>query len=111
MLMAIVFPVLMQGVTLSSSLADDARRKTVAAGLAESQLAEIVATDQWQQTNLSGDFGTDRPGYRWQATVQPWPQDNTNAGIQEIDLQVFWTARGHEQSLQVSTLAFNQVQQ
>jgi general secretion pathway protein I len=111
MLMAIVLPVLMQGATLSSRLADDARRRTEAAGLAESKLAEIVATNEWQQTNLSGDFGTDWPGYRWTATVQPWPEDTTNAGIQEIDLQVFWSERGREYSMQVSTLAFTQVQE
>jgi general secretion pathway protein I len=111
MLMAIVFPVLMQGVTLSSRLADDARRRTEASGLAEGKLAEIVATNEWQQASLSGDFGPDLPGYRWQANTAPWAQDTTNVGMQQIDVQVFWSARGHEDSLQVSTLAYNRVQQ
>lgn len=106
MLLAIVFPVMMQGITVAGSVADAARRRTEATGLAQSKLAEIVATGQWQQGNLSGDFGSDWPAYRWEATVQPWALDNTNESLQQIDLRVIWTARGREYSVSVTTLAY-----
>jgi len=106
MLLAIVFPVMMQGITVAGSVADAARRRTEATGLAQSKLAEIVANGQWQQGNLSGDFGSDWPAYRWEATVQPWALDNTSQSLQQIDLRVVWTARGRENSVTVTTLAY-----
>ncbi|MGD1278170.1 MAG: prepilin-type N-terminal cleavage/methylation domain-containing protein [Tepidisphaeraceae bacterium] len=106
MLLAIVFPVMMQGITVAGSVADAARRRTEATGLAQSKLAEIVANGQWQQGNLSGDFGSDWPAYRWEATVQPWTLDNTSQSLQQIDLRVVWTARGRENSVTVTTLAY-----
>jgi len=106
MLLAIVFPVLMQGITLASGAGDAARRRTEATGLAQSKLAEIVANGQWQQGNLSGDFGSDWPAYRWEATVQPWALDNTNESLQQIDLRVIWTARGRENAVSFTTLAY-----
>ncbi len=105
LLIAIVLPVVMKGVTLAGAAASDARRRTEAAGLAESKLNEIVATGQWQGAGaLNGDFGTDWPDYRWEATVQPWAGDSTSSSIQQIDLRVIWIARGHEDSLALSTL-------
>jgi general secretion pathway protein I len=106
MLLAIVFPVMMQGITVAASLGDAARHRTEAGGLAESKLAEIVASGQWQQGNLSGDFGSDWPAYRWEESVQPWALDNTSQSLQQIDVRVIWTARGRENSVTVTTLAY-----
>jgi general secretion pathway protein I len=119
MLIAIVLPASMKGIALSSSAATTARRRTEAAGLAEGKLQEIIAASQWQNTsNLSGDFGTDWPDYTWQATVTPWTQSATysaassstnstaDSTLQQIDLRVIWKARGREDSLTISTLAY-----
>ncbi len=105
MLMAIVLPAVMQGVSLSTAAATAARRRSEAAGLAGSKLAEIVSTGQWQGGGLSGDFGDDWRDYRWEATVQPWSEDTTDAGLQQIDLRVSWLFRGRDASVTVSTLA------
>ena len=108
MLIAIALPAVMQAVTVSTSAGAVARRRTEAAGLAESKLAEIVATDQWQSVaTLSGDFGTDWPDYKWQATIGPWSGDTTSTSLQQIDLRVTWLSRGREDSLTVSTLAYD----
>jgi len=110
MLVAIVLPVVMKGASLATGAASTAKRRNEAAGLAEEKLAEFIATNQWQTSSLSGDFGSDWPGYRWQATVQSWPQDTSGAGLQEVDLQVFWTARSRQESLTISTLTYAQTQ-
>ncbi len=110
MLIAIVLPAVMKGAAMATSIASSARRRNEAAGLAEEKLAEIIATDQWQTSSLSGDFGSDWPGYRWQATVQSWPEDTSGAGLQQVDLRVSWMARNKQDSLTLSTLAYAQTQ-
>ena len=44
---------------------DATRRLLEAANLAQSQLALLVATNQWQSGNLSGDFSPNFPDYTW----------------------------------------------
>ena len=111
MLMAIVLPAIMNGITLATGAATSSRRRSEASGLAASKLQEIVAGQQWQNGSLSGDFSPDWPDYRWQATVTNWPQDNTNVGLEQIDIQVMWTARNRPDSLTLSTLAYQRSQQ
>jgi prepilin-type N-terminal cleavage/methylation domain-containing protein len=111
MLLALVLPALMQGLTLAGSLADQTRHRTDAAGLAESKLNEILSDNTWQQGNLSGDFGTDWPQYRWEETTTAWPQDTTGQGLQEIDVTVLWTSLGREHSVTVSSMDYVRAQQ
>jgi prepilin-type N-terminal cleavage/methylation domain-containing protein len=106
LLIAIVLPSIMEGVAQSTAAAARARSRNEVCGLAQGKLAEILSGVEWQNGNLSGDFGEDWPGYKWQATVQPWPDDTTTQSIQEIDLVVTWTQRNREQSLTVSSLAY-----
>jgi prepilin-type N-terminal cleavage/methylation domain-containing protein len=106
MLITIVLPTAMEAITLSVGAADAARYRNVAAGLAESKLNELVTNNLWQNGNQGGDFGTAWPNFRWQLSVQPWAQDTTSAGLQQLDLEVLWTARNREESLTVSTLSY-----
>jgi general secretion pathway protein I len=105
LLLAIVLPAVMRGITLATEAGSTARWRTNAAELARSKLAELVATHQWQQGTLSGDFSPDWPAYQWQASVQSWPGD-TSAGLQQIDLTVTWTERNHPEALTLTTLAY-----
>lgn len=57
-LLAIVVPVAMQAISVSTSAASVAEHQTTAAALAESKLAELIATGDWQQGALSGNFST-----------------------------------------------------
>jgi prepilin-type N-terminal cleavage/methylation domain-containing protein len=106
LLIAIVLPSIMEGITQATAAAGRARSRNEVCGLAQGKLAEILSGVEWQNGNLSGDFGEDWPGYKWQATVQAWPQDTTTQSIQEVDLVVTWTQRNREQSLTVSSLAY-----
>ena len=99
-LVAIVLPVAMQGISLAASVAGMARHKAEAAVLAQSKLHELQATREWQGGNLNGDCGEDHPEFHWQAVLSPW-QTTT---LQQLDVQVSWTSGGREQSVIVSTL-------
>src|SRR5437660_1601206 len=115
LLMGIVLPVAMRAVTLSTTLASDTRRRSEAAGLAESKLNELIATGQWNGGVMTGDFAADGwPDYAWTAEVNNWysPVTSTVSGtdpgnsLSEIDLHVSWRARNREFSVTVSTLVY-----
>ena len=115
LLIAIVIPVVMQGISIGSAAASSTKRHDEAAGLAQSKLAEIIATGQWQNGVLGGNFAPDWPDYTWEAHLQPL-QDNsfsssTGATLQELNLQVTWQSRGHADSLSVSTLVYQRASQ
>jgi prepilin-type N-terminal cleavage/methylation domain-containing protein len=111
MLMAIVLPAIMQGISIASGTASAARCRNEAAGLAESKLNEVIATQQWQGGQMSGDFAPDFPQYKWQATVGEWQSDSSNVGLQQLDVKVIWTHRNREDSVTVSTLTYVRAQQ
>jgi prepilin-type N-terminal cleavage/methylation domain-containing protein len=111
LLIGIVLPAMMHGVTLAMSAADAARHRNDATQLARSQLTQLVAGSQWSNSNnLSGDFSPDWPGYQWKATVQPWDQDTSGMSIQQIDLTITWQDNGRPQSLTLTTLAYQRGQ-
>jgi hypothetical protein len=115
-LLAIVLPAAMRGVSLASTAASLAQKKTKAVALASSKLQEILATAQYENGNLSGDFsdeGQEYQGYRWQAQLVAWNQQGFNTQdlqsqtLQELDLKVTWRGRDGDQSLTLSTLVYS----
>ncbi len=100
MLVGLVLPVAVRGVVLCLATAAHARQQAEAAALAQTQLAELVATDQWYDGELEGDFGEDWPDYRWEAQTIEWE----DARMVELDVAVFWTRRGQDHSVMLSTL-------
>ena len=114
-LMAILLPVLMHGISLASRAASMSVRKTQAAALASSKLQELVATGQVQSGGMSGDFADEFPGYTWTSQVQEWnppgvsQQDlsSQNQSLTELDVTVSWTGNKGKQSLTLSTLVYS----
>lgn len=98
-LVALVLPVVMQGISLATGLAGLSRQRTEACLLAQSKLNELALAGAWRRGELAGDFGADWPGYRWSASVRDW-----DAEIQELTVQVTWERRGRSYSLALSTL-------
>ncbi len=97
-LMAIVLPSVMRGVTLCLQSAGLARHKIEAAALAESQLNLMLALrDPTYQTG-TGTFGDEWRAYRWEATATRLDLD-----LYEVTVTVFWTERGFERSQSLST--------
>lgn len=106
MLMAIVLPAIQRGISVATANASSSRMRTEAAGLAESKLNELLATGEWQNGQTSGNFAPDWPDYQWSSTVSSWQYDTTNAGLQELDVEVTYRFRNRDQSVKVSTLAY-----
>jgi prepilin-type N-terminal cleavage/methylation domain-containing protein len=115
LLMAVVLPVVMNGVSISTRAAGIARHRDEASGLARAKLSELVVTGQWQSGTLSGDFSPDWPDYRWEASIQA--QTNSTLGtstqvtLQQLDLRVIWSSRNVEDSLTLSTLVYQRSSQ
>ena len=106
MLIAIVIPAVEQGITIAQRAGDESRHRTEAAGLAQSEMAMILATSSWQTGNQSGDFSPDWPGYTWTSQVAAWPGDTVGAGLSEIDLTVNWSSGGKQNHIILNSLAY-----
>ena len=101
-LVAIILPVAMSGISLALETAGVSRRQTEATALAHAKMEEIVATGQLQNAELTGDFAPDRPEYRWVAQVNPWQ----GTQVRQLDVQVSWNQRGRDRSVTLTTLAY-----
>ena len=98
-LMGIVIPVAMHGVSIAMSASGNARRTVEAATLAEAQLNKLIATGEWAFGAGGGDLGPQWPDYRWSMATAQREYD-----VMEIVLSVTWQDRGKERSVSVSTL-------
>jgi type II secretory pathway pseudopilin PulG len=70
--MAIVLPVVMDGLQVANRAGQAAERTRIAQQLANRQLTELVLTGQWEKGEQSGDFGTDYPGFTWSFKSEAW---------------------------------------
>lgn len=95
-----VLPVVMEVCSRSAALAGEARRRTEAAVLAEAELARLVVGGEWRRGEASGDFGAERPGFRWTLELGDHPRGD----LRLLTLTVHWTGRGRDRALAVATL-------
>ncbi|MBN2455176.1 MAG: type II secretion system protein [Sedimentisphaerales bacterium] len=105
-LIIFVIPVVMKGISIATAVASDIARKSVAASLAENQLADILIEKQWQNSSLTGDFGKEYPAYRWQMTSANW----TEPGLNQVTLSVMWESRGYGRKVELTTLVWTNEQ-
>ncbi len=56
LLVAIVLPVVMRGISMATRAGSSAKLQTQAASLAQSKLAELIATRSWKTGDTSGQF-------------------------------------------------------
>jgi general secretion pathway protein I len=101
LLVGIVLPVTMRGVSLALAAASNARHVAEATSLAETKLSELTTDTLSATTAASGDFGQEHPGYTWAS--QRVARDY---GLTEIVLRVDWIERGQSKSLTLSTLSY-----
>ncbi len=102
-LVAIILPVAMKGISLATTTAGLAKQRMEAASLAERKLAELLATGEWQNGDLVGDFYPDWPDYRWSAEVRDWE----GITLRQVDVRVEWTTRQKERSVTLSTVIYS----
>jgi prepilin-type N-terminal cleavage/methylation domain-containing protein len=97
-LIAIVLPAVELSFAAVTKSAEQAHRRTEAAGLAQSEMSSLIASENWQSaTTLKGDFGPDWPGYTWQADISVWTggTNQTTTGsstvtMEQLDVTVSW---------------------
>ena len=106
LLVAIVLPVVMRGVSVAARAASSARRNTEAASLAQSKLNELVATEQWRSGYLAGQFdaddGDNAYDYAWSAQATNWSERY----VRQLAVSVTWTSGGAQQSVTLTTLVY-----
>jgi prepilin-type N-terminal cleavage/methylation domain-containing protein len=101
-LMGIVLPVAMNGISLCLASASIARQKSEAAALAEAKLNELIATGDWQSGMTSGDFGEAWPEFHWTGSTSAW----SDPTVQQLSVRVFWIGRGQERDVTLTTLVY-----
>ena len=98
--MAILIPVIGEGVTIANRAAMVARGKALAVELGDSLLNEMIVTDEWRQQARTGGFGDDYPGVRWEFNADGWELDT----MQSLNLLVLYEVQGREYSVRLTTL-------
>ena len=107
--MAIVIPVALWALGISSRVGEVAARRGEAALVAERILNESIITTNW---NLSAQTGVQRQGVReFPYTVRndPWTQDPNATTMRLVTVDVKYQVQGQEYSFTLSTLADNAV--
>lgn len=102
-IMAIVLPVLMQGISIASGLASVTKQRAQALALAQNKLDELILTGDWQTASMNGDFSPDYPEYTWDANVGDWEELN----MQQLQVVVHWSSRGVARDVTLNTLVYN----
>ena len=101
-LVGIVLPVAMRGISLATAAASHTARQAKAAALADTKLAEVLLTDAWQDGASEGDFGRDQPDYRWRLDVREWLETQ----FKEIEVRVEWTEHGADRFVSLTTAVY-----
>lgn len=101
----IAIPAIMEGFSIGSRAAGEAKRKVEAAELAQGKLNELIVLQTWNSGAQQGDFGTDFPGYRW-AMSQQQRNDYNTTDMTELTVRVSYQLRGQERYVDVSTIVY-----
>lgn len=104
MFMAIVIPVAVQGLRVSSRAGALAERKREAVRVAERLLNESIVTTNWNKSGLSGTVTEDDREYRWTLRTEPW----TETAMQLLSVEVTFPVQGEDHAVQLTTLANTQ---
>jgi type II secretory pathway pseudopilin PulG len=103
--MAIVIPVALQGLRISSRAGELAERKREAARVAERILTESVVTTNWSGAGLSGVVQEDYREYRWSLRNEAWTEATTTSAMRLLSVEVVFPLQGEEYTVALSTLA------
>jgi prepilin-type N-terminal cleavage/methylation domain-containing protein len=103
LLIAIVIPVALEGMSVVSRSAELGRRKVAAMRVAERVLNEQLALLGQGQVVESSASGVENDGdtsYPWTLQTEPWPRDS----MTQMTVRVTFTLRGLQYEMKASTL-------
>lgn len=104
--MAIVIPVAVEALHVSSLAGEVAARKGAAGRIADRILNESIVMTNWNGGTQSGSVSEGVLDFHWTLTSQTWPQDS----MQILTAEVTYQAQGRDYSVKLSTLANSQTQ-
>lgn len=107
-LIALIIPVAMQGISLSMRLGVKSKRQMEAAALAETKLSEMLLSGDYEEGDQSGEFENEESGcdYSWDFVVDDWNEEDS---MQQVTMTVDWTdSVGTEHSVILSTLVYTE---
>lgn len=99
-LMAIVVPVAMQGLSTASRAGILGQRKAEAARVAQRVLAELIVTGEVSDTSTGGTIAQDNTTYAWTLESTPWTEDDMDV----ITVRVEFIVQGDTYDVSLSTL-------
>jgi len=102
--MAIVIPVALQGLRISSRAGELAERKREAGRVAEKILNESIVTTNWNTSATSGMVQEGDREYRWSLRTESW----TESPMQLLSVEVTFPVQGEDYTVQLNTLANTQ---
>jgi hypothetical protein len=110
--LAIVIPVAVEALHVSSLAGEVAARKGAAARIADRVLNESLVTTNWTGSAQNGTVSEGAINYRWSLSVQSWPQAqnsasslNSRISMEMLTAQVTFQAQGKDYSVKLNTLA------
>ena len=121
--LAIVIPVAVEALHVSSLAGEVAARKGAAARIADRVLNESLVTTNWSGGTQNGTVTEGALDFHWTLTSQSWPQDSMQSananpmqgsiqqGTMMLTAEVKFQAQGKDYSVKLSTLANSQTQQ
>jgi len=108
--LAVVIPVAVDVLHVSSLAGEVAARKSEAARVADRILNESIVMTNWGNGLQSGTVTEGTLDFQWKLTSQNWPQDPL-AQMEWLTAEVTFSAQGKNYSVKLSTLAGSQTQQ
>lgn len=104
--MAIVIPVAMDALHVSSEAGEISTRRAEAARVADRILNENIVMTNWTSSMLSGTTVEGHHEFRWTLQSQFWPEASS---LQLLVAEVKFNVRGKERSVRMNTLAVTPV--
>jgi type II secretion system protein I len=100
LLMAIVIPVAMQGMSIASRAGLLGQRKAAAMRVAERMINELIVTGEMNQTSSSGTVVDGDTSYPWTMQSEPWTEDS----MTHVTVKVTFSLQGNSYDVSASTL-------
>ena len=102
--LAIVIPAAVEAFHISSLAGEVAARTGAAARVADRVLNESLVTTNWNHGTQNGTVTEGALDFQWTLSSETWPQD----AMQLVTAEVKYSAKGHDYSVKLSTLASSQ---
>ena len=106
MLVAVVLPFAIRGISMSAQGAAATDQRATAMMLAQTQLEEAMLAEAWKFGDSEGAFdeiyGPESERYTWSLTVEEW----INTNFRELTLTVTWTSAGQEKKVDLKTVVY-----